>query len=113
MNTYKDSEVELFLASLSQLIYPNSSKYCYLMTIDHRVKMIEAVSLQSNILKGILIKDGRLDIWSSVYTVSFLWVDYSDIKEIYNSIFILEFEKVPMILNTVPEVAKWRLLLGK
>jgi len=79
------------------------------MTIDHRVKMIEADSLQSLITKGNLSTDGRINIRSSVYTVSFLWVDNLDIKEIYNSIFILELEKVPMILNTVPDVAKWRL----
>jgi hypothetical protein len=36
-----------------------------------------------------------------------------EVKETYDIIFRLEFERVPLIINSFPEIARWRLEIGR
>lgn len=36
-----------------------------------------------------------------------------DVKETYDIIFRLELKRVPLIINSFPEIAEWRLMIGK
>jgi len=116
MNVYSSREKWMFLNSLKRISHPqgtfalkNSTEYFYEVTIDGESVLIGAECLQLRIMENKIIDLDRKDLWAITYRR----VDNSELKNLYEAIFNLEFEKVPLILNSFPEVAKWRLLLGK
>ena len=56
---------------------------------------------------------GTMKINTDKYQITYRYITEEEFKEIFDVIFFLEFSRIPLFLNDTPEIAQWRLRIGK
>lgn len=113
MILYSSIEVGGFIGSLKEILYPPSSKIAYILTINHVERYIESSLFKEVLNSSKPVNFSTIKRGGLIYLYNDPWANISEIKELYDVIFRLEFERVPTIIHDFPEVAKWRLEIGK
>ena len=109
MIPYSQDEIQEFLNSLQQQVYFPSTKRAYELTVNRQLRLVEKTDLD-----GIMTSGKRIHILGGLrYVFPGNWMPSCDIKDLYDVAFLLEIERVPTIVHDFPEIAKWRLRIGK
>lgn len=70
------------------------------------------LSLKLNGFEISITKDGLMNVVFNPKAKSILG-SHAGIKEIFNFIHVKPLKKMPLYINTYPELAKWRMRIGK
>jgi|WetSurMetagenome_2_1015567.scaffolds.fasta_scaffold392326_3 hypothetical protein len=114
MIMYSHDEIQEFLKSLQQWVHPPSTKRTYSLMVDREIRSIETTVLEAVMTSSKPINYRTLNLGGLRYVSPLTnWMPIYELKELYDIAFRLEFERVPMIIHDFPEVAVWRLRIGK
>jgi hypothetical protein len=112
MILYQESELVKLLGHVNQFIWGD-----HIPCVSFHVNTIKRYML-SSVFNEMLRYPRRynilnIDLGGLQYVSPKDHASKKDVKEIYDIIFRLELKKVPLIVNSFPEIAKWRLEIGK
>lgn len=127
MNMYTEDEFINLYESLNRFSYDPANVPCLIIQIygNYRVIMSEFFVKMLNckrkrdfkksetgpmkfVYYGETVKDS-----TGKYERTYKYIKEEEFKEIFDVIFLLEFSRVPLFINDMPEIAQWRLRIGK
>jgi hypothetical protein len=113
MNYYSLLEIEHLVEDLDVLIITSSPKVdCFGLTCNSIKKCIVQSTFSYMFTHGGKFSMGLRDK-SINYFDPTLYLSESDIKDIGDFIFLEKLNNVPLFINVYPEIATWRLRIGK
>jgi hypothetical protein len=110
---YTHDELQTLVSSLYTTTIMGSYIPIVVIMVERYNKSIELPSFIEVLKCPNKSRLNRINLGNLRYISSKTWLTMPDISELYDVIFKLEFDRVPLILDSFPEVAKWRLRVGK
>jgi hypothetical protein len=112
MILFSREEIQDFLGSLECYVLTPSKKIVNKVTLNRSPKIIES-SVLCLVMSPSKINLDNINFEILRYVIPRDQALRSELKDLYDMAFRLEIERVPTIIHDFPEVAKWRLRIGK
>lgn len=127
MIIYTESELKNLCESLQSISVGESFIHCKILQIyeNYRVIMLDYLISMLNCKRKRDFKKAYTRPLKLVYYGErirgrqgnpdkfYEYITEEEFKEIFDVIFLLEFSRIPLFINDMPEIAKWRLKIGK
>lgn len=113
MILYQERELIELLNHVEQFNYHETSIQCVAFHVHSNKRYMMKDPFLKMLHYPIKRNIKNLDLGGMQYVCPKDHAYKNDVKETYDVIFRLEFNRVPMIINSFPEIAKWRLSIGK
>lgn len=117
MINYNEKELEKIFDYVEKCVYMPTNTQCVKFKFYEEYRFI-----MSSVLVNILRIRKKRDFYKFStgplkYVVDITdgckYISKEELKEIFDTIFLLELERVPLIINDFPNIARWRLWVGK